>query len=274
MKKLEELIYARVAAYSRQTGKRYVVLQRGAWAERIGSPFFRRNSVQFTGRLVRGSTPSLNDGEIVNIGFFHPIFSGYASTYAVVEVVHNPAKAEFGEDNPYIAKGKGILTMAASAVCLDDPKISDPCNSVPCTKFRIGVGAGAPLGSEQSFAFYDRLTMTHAIGRNEIPARLSLRGYTGGRTIPDFTKGSVLFNWSPGVSAFDMTFQLCGNAPGGYTNRFPDWDCCAMIDRWKEQYGDRWWEIVLDPNGPVPILNPITEPCAWIYFFPWDQADG
>jgi hypothetical protein len=259
--RIDEVLFARVAMHARISRRRYAIMDRGAWGERVLHGVNDENNTQdFTGKVVDATTTSLPE-ESKKIGFFHPLFSGYIFKGGVVEVVPN---INPGIDDDFIAIGSGCHTMPAYQACLDVP---DP-NAEPCVGFTCDSpilaalsGYAPPLGSDDSFAIYDKLTATHVMGPNEIPSLIELYGYDGGPPDRPNTSRPFLMSWAPNYSAFQLTFQPCFRGSlGGTSSQFgsgdtkPWWagevgpgiDCCTIWDMLPTIYGENWCAVVAD----------------------------
>lgn len=289
-KRIEEVVFARVAAQARYFKKRYAIMDRGAWGERIQDVVNFDNSWDFKGKIVDASTDAIPTVS-KRIGFFHPLFCGYIFKGSAVEVVPNTNP---NIDDDYIAIGQGVQTCPGYVVCLDPPPADGgPCVSLvgPCeNKARGGFGGGyvEPLGSDNSYILYDKLTMTHTMGPNEIPALFELYGYDGGppeRPNPD---KAVLLSWAPNHGAFQYTFQACQTEYADWgTQTFPvgsgtPWwdpqappppDCCRLIEMWQNAYGVDWCATVAEMIRNGEITDPGTGIYSCQSLFDWITAN-
>jgi hypothetical protein len=289
MSRRDEHLYARVAMQAHSTRKRYAVLDRGCWSER---PLFNgdteNNSQDFKGRIIDG-VAGVVSAESKRIGFFHPLYCGYMGKSGVVEVVPNLDKQHHDDD--YIAIGQGWQTIAAWPACFDLPP-TDPCESAPCdpavecaeSHYVSGgwtTSIPSVFGNDDSLLIYDKLTMTHEIGPNEVPALLELYGYDGGPpSRPKDPKKPLLLSWAPNHSAFQYTFQICyrgglldrntGLSPFGtgapwWDQTQPDpcmhFDCCKMVDYYMETFATEWCQAILDDAAALPEERPWWASC-------------
>ncbi len=206
-----ERLWARIATYSAETGKKFVIMDRTAWGERTAVPFRGDNEVDFMGRLVAGKAPEETDDNLVKVGFFHPLFAGAVTPGAVVEVIDNHSQyAPFR----YYAKGTGIRRFIAAPACYQytEPP-ENPCEIAECVHPVIWAwgNAGDPSDPDTMMTYWD-VEGGGLPARFQLPSDFLLRDYTGPNELPLPYRGMIV-DWNPGRSAFMLDFQMCHQAP-------------------------------------------------------------
>lgn len=272
MPRFEEILWDRVAQVSRKTMRKYAVLTRGAWGERTIRPISNENNThQFTGRIFDPLTGV--QGEEHVIGFYHPLFTGYIGKHGVVEVVDSQVQEL---DIRYIARGRGALSISAMASCLGELVQDHPCHwDCPSETYVWGGNPNTTeLGTPESTAIYDFDTMTHDMGPNEVPAYLSLPGYSGTPARPAIDR-PLWLTWSPNLSAFQPAFQLCGQPPcsGGGDTDLRAHECCDLVRSWEDQYGPDWCAVIkqMIEDGEIIPSVVFDGGCSWV--FEWVLAN-